>query len=102
MHEMAVLITKDLKFDMAGNLEVLLEQQSIVAEGGTSDTPGGLELLPQCARLPHDSHAFAATPGRGFYKYRVAQRTRRLFKIRIGFEPLRAGDGRHAGLLHAE
>ena len=33
MHEMSVLIAKNLEFDVAGGLDIFLEQQTVIAEG---------------------------------------------------------------------
>ena len=63
MQHIAMLISKDLNFDVARTRQVALQQQVIVIKCPTCFTSCAFEHSTQIVIGLHDVHAFAATTG---------------------------------------
>ncbi len=101
MDRIPVVVGQDLKLDVAGLLDVLLDKDAPVAERGR-----GLPLRPvhrprKMFGLVDDPHALAAAPGRRLDEHRIANVLGDLLPLfRAGDRVGRAGRHRHPRLLH--
>ena len=66
VNAVAVLVAKDLYFDVARLGEVFFDQHAIVAKARQRFTLGGLQCFVKLFAAPHLTHALAATTGSGF------------------------------------
>jgi len=67
-----VPVRQDLKLDMAGFLDELLEIDLVIPEGGPRLTPGRLHGFLQGGLVPHDSHSLAPPAAGRLDENRVA------------------------------
>ena len=67
----AVLVGKDLDFDVARILEIFLDVHRRVAERGLRFGPGGIDRVEKCGFRVHHAHAAAAAAARRLDDHRV-------------------------------
>ena len=86
VHDVAVSVREDLKFDVARPLDVAFEQHAIVAEGAQRFASRRFQFRVEVFEVAHRAHAATAAPGCGFDEHRQA-------------DPLRLGAQAVRGLL---
>src|SRR5437899_1423457 len=64
MHQVAVMVAKDLDFDMARTFNVLFDQQCAIAEGALRLSSGGAEGIRKLRGASDDAHTSSASPRR--------------------------------------
>src|SRR3546814_5155009 len=74
MHRVAVTIGEHLYLDVARPLQILLDNQPVVAERRRSLAPCRFDRRRQLGLAAHDPHALAAAAGRRLEQYREADR----------------------------
>ena len=101
VHHVAVMVADDLELDVARVLEVLLDVDVAVAEGGFGLALRGAEVGAELVGIAHHAHAAAAAAGHRLDDDRVADALgdleRGLFAVD---RAVAAGQHRQARLLH--
>ena len=97
----AMTVAKDLKFDMPRALQILLDQDMLVAEtGGGLALAGGQRIEEVCASVD-GAHALAAATGGRLDQHRITDAIGLLpQKLRILVVAVIAGSQGHTGFLH--
>ncbi|CAD5264747.1 conserved hypothetical protein [Bosea sp. EC-HK365B] len=72
INDVAVLVAQHLDLDMAGVDDELLDEDTVVAEGGRRLRLGAGEALGDLSRRMGDAHALAAAAGRGLDHHGIA------------------------------
>ena len=72
MNRIPLAVAKDLNFDMARSLEIFLDVDCIVTEGGLGFGACRRQGEGKLARIARDLHPAAATAGRCFDQNRIA------------------------------
>src|SRR5205085_2500557 len=76
VHDLAVRIAEDLDLDVARPLDVLLEQQRVVAERRLRLAARALHRLRELARRAHDPHPLATAARARLDQQRILERLR--------------------------
>src|SRR5690625_3888819 len=77
VHCVAVPVREYLYFHVARLEQILLDQHSVVAEGGTGFALRSGERLSELLRRIDTPHSLTASTGRCFYQHRVTDFVRR-------------------------
>ena len=85
MDEVAVGVAQDLDLDMARLLDVFLEEDPVVAEGGARLVLRRAQALADLGVARRDAHALPAPAGRGLDHHRIADAARELDR-RLGID----------------
>src|SRR3954454_3711040 len=72
VNDVSVVVADDLKLDVLGALEILLDIHTAVPEGRLRLPPRGAQRAPHVARVTHDAHAAPAAAGDGLENDRIA------------------------------
>ena len=99
--QIAMAVADHLHLDVAGIVDIFLDQHAVVAERRLGLALGADDGRPKLGGRAHDAHAAAAAAGGRLHQHRKADlvgglRERRLV---LGLAVI-AGHQRHAGLLH--
>jgi hypothetical protein len=101
VHHVAVVVADDLELDVAGVVEVLLDVDVAVAEGGLGLALRGAKVRAELVGVAHHAHAAAAAAGHRLDDHRVSDALgdleRRLFAVD---RPIAPWQHRKARLLH--
>ena len=97
----AVGVGQDLHLDVARLLQVALEVDRVVAEGGQGRAPAGFERRRQVLLLLNDPHPDAAAARGRLEQDRVAETRGRGLRRRLVLQAGRARHDRHPCRLHA-
>src|SRR2546423_10361773 len=73
VHQLAVMVTKNLDFNVAGAFHIFFYQQRAVAESAFCFAPRSRESFLKFTSLAHNAHAASATSGSGLNKERETQ-----------------------------
>ena len=101
VHVVTVGVAEDLHFDVARALDVLFQEDLLVAEGAGRLALAGGEVGGELLRLVHPAHALAAAPGGRLDEHGEADalgfflQERRILVVAVV-----AGRDRHVGLHH--
>ena len=100
-HHVAMLVGKNLEFDVPGMLHVFFHVEIPIAECGRGFLLRLAVKRNQIFFRPHDAHAASAAASRGFNDDRIAHLPRPLprFLLRRNY-PIRPRQDRHPVLLH--
>ncbi len=97
--DVAMRVGEHLDLDVPRLLDELLDEDAVVAEGGTRFRAGERKALPRLRFVLGDAHALAAAAGRGLQHHRIADPLGDLGgRVRIGNRAEMAGHRAHAGL----
>ena len=96
-----VAVAEDLDLDVAWLLEVALEIDRVLSEGGARPVGAGAKRLEQLALVSGHLHADPSAAGRRLDQQRIADRRGRCLRgDRLAHVPLRARHDRHARSAH--
>ena len=99
MDDIAVLVAQHLDFDVARILDEALDEDAVVAEGGTRFGAGGAHAFRHLVLGARNAHALAAAAGRRLDHHRQADLAHDGEGLRIVRDVAEmAGDGGDAGL----
>ncbi len=95
MDDVAGGIRQDLHLDVARCQDEAFEEQRVIPEGGSCDTPRGNERSGQLLRSMHGMHSLAAAPCGRFDQQRKSDLRGLADELLVGLSGL--GDARHHG-----
>ncbi len=75
IHRVAKAVRQHLDLDVAGFLDIFLDEHAIVAKAGAGLVGGAFETIEALSVVPGQAHALAATAGTGFDHHRIADST---------------------------
>src|SRR5437588_11748094 len=80
VHQVAMMVTKNLDFNVTGAFHIFLYQQRAVTESALGLATRGCESLLKFTGLAHNAHAASAASGSGLDKDRKAQFRKTFFR----------------------